>query len=159
MGKTIFKILIGIMILMVLLYLYKENQARIKEMLSGDESHSDDSTANVYVPDPNSENPLGELEYKIANYDSFHDKTLQINIWVEMFKACPFWRAFVLDTYNRYKDARNNEGMTLSDRYYYVANEFVEGMGDIEEKYLRCNRTYTRTAGNAEYNSVGINSM
>lgn len=100
-----------------------------------------------------------DLHDAIMNYNLLTDYNQKLAVWHELMKACPYWQAFVSDTYDRYKDLKMNKGMTLEDRYFYVARELMEGNGDILEKYSKCGQSYTRAKGNAEYNSVGIKSM
>lgn len=140
-------------VVMVFIYIYRE---QLKLLFTATEKSTATGVLSK-ITNPETGYPV-DLAYKIKNIDAYTENE-QLVIWVEMFKDCPYWRAFVLDTYNRYKDLKMNKGMTLADRYYYVAGEMMNGMADIEEKYKRCDQAYTRAKGNAEYNSIGLKSM
>lgn len=157
--KTIYWIIaITISLLAIALYFNSE----IKAMFSKEKASSEidlDGEDDEPLPDPpEAYQELTPLEYGMINYNSALARQ-KVKMWVEMFKLCPFWTAFVTDTYNRYKGNKQNQGITLEDRFYVVAQEMIDGNADILEKYGRCDLKYTRDKGNAEYNSIGLKSM
>lgn len=140
-----------ILLIAAFVYLFKE---QIIALFSSPEKKVNEEPQTATDPETGEVITLSPLEYKILNIDSF-SKSEQAAIWFEMFRTCPYWRAFVLDIYSKQKDYKSRKGMTLEDFYEKQVIDFMDGMALIAEKYDRCGQSYTHEKGVAEFESIG----
>lgn len=136
-------IFLGGAIALIAFILYRNKSESILSIIKSTEPESN-------APIPQSAG-IDRIIDRLEDYDGYA-ATSKAAVWVTLFVHCPYWKAFLKDQYSIYA---GRETMEYSAYHFHVARQFVAAGIDIRAKFQKCGNTYTREAGNRDYNNVG----